>query len=119
MRPVERGGCPQDASGIDKVFAHYADARADLFARLGRYCSYCERLIKAGLAVEHVYPKDRRPKRDRQWGNFLLACDNCNSTKLNKTVRRPHLLFPDEHNTFRAFTYQVTGLVTNGYKPAQ
>jgi len=111
LRPVDRGAWPQDAGGGARVFAHYADARADLFARLGRYCSYCERPIKAGLAVEHVYPKDKHPKREREWDNFLLACDNCNSTKLNKTVRRPHLLFPDEHNTFRAFTYRAGGIV--------
>jgi hypothetical protein len=49
MRPVDRGAVPNDAVGQPKIFAAYADARADLYDRIGRYCSFCERPIKAGM----------------------------------------------------------------------
>jgi uncharacterized protein (TIGR02646 family) len=108
MRPVDRGSHP--LAGADpKVFLEYADARGDLFDRLGRYCSFCERPIKAGLAVEHVLAKSRRPKLERSWDNFLLACVNCNSTKGQKFVSRKTFFLPDQDNTFRAFRYESGG----------
>lgn len=121
MRPVDRGACPTDAGGVTKVFSDYADARADLFDRIGRYCSFCERPIKAGLAVEHVLPKSLYPKLEREWTNFLLACINCNSTKLNKPVNRKRHYLPDQDNTFRAFQYGVGGIVRphSALKPAE
>jgi uncharacterized protein (TIGR02646 family) len=99
-----------DAGGQPKVFATYAAARADLFARLGRYCSFCERRIPVSLAVEHVVAKSRRPALARDWKNFLLACQNCNSTKGTKLVGR-HMFLPDADNTFRALEYSVGGKV--------
>jgi uncharacterized protein (TIGR02646 family) len=112
MRPVDRGPIPNDPDGNPKVFAEYADARADLFLRIGRYCSFCERPIKAGLAVEHVHHKDAYPDLERVWNNFLLACVNCNATKGTREVRRKQLVFPDQDNTFRALAYSVGGRVS-------
>ena len=65
MRPVERGGVPTTAAGTPKVYAEYADARGDLYARIGRYCSFCERPIKAGLAVEHIHHMNAHPHLER------------------------------------------------------
>jgi uncharacterized protein (TIGR02646 family) len=110
MRPINRGSVPVDGLGNAKVFAQYADAREDLFTRIGRYCSFCERLIKAGLAIEHIRHKNAYPALEREWTNFLLACGNCNSTKSTKAVGR-FLFLPDRDNTFRAIEYQVGGLV--------
>jgi uncharacterized protein (TIGR02646 family) len=111
MRPIERGAVPV-AGGIPKVFAQYADARGDLFVRLGRYCSFCERPIKAGLAVEHVFHKDAYPHLECEWSNFLLACVNCNSTKGTKVFTRKQLFLPDQDNTFRALRYSPGGNVS-------
>ncbi len=52
MRPIRRGASPRPGD-----FANYRDALPDLVSRLGRYCSYCERLIPVQLAVEHIQPK--------------------------------------------------------------
>lgn len=108
MRPVDRGSHPL-AGLVPKVYRKYEDARGDLFRRLGRYCSFCERPIKSGLAIEHVLPKTRRPDLICSWDNFLLACVNCNSTKLNKAVSRKAFFLPDQDNTFRAFRYESGG----------
>jgi uncharacterized protein (TIGR02646 family) len=110
MRPIERGDPPTDAAGAPLVFGDYPDARSELFARLGRYCTFCERPIKAGLAVEHVHHKDGYPHLRRVWTNFLLACVNCNSTKGTKKVGG-FLFMPDRDNTFRCLTYLGNGRV--------
>ena len=111
MRPIERGPIPS-IGAAQKVYAQYADARGDLFERLGRYCSFCERPIKAGLAVEHVFHKDANPGLEREWTNFLLACVNCNSTKGTKGFTRLQLFLPDQDNTFRALMYSGGGIVS-------
>ncbi len=111
MRPVERGPMPLEASGALKVISEWGNARADLYAMLGRYCSYCERCVSDGLDVEHVLPKERRPDKKLEWHNFLLACKNCNSTKGSKVVNRKKLLLPNQDNTFRAFDYLKGGLI--------
>ncbi len=113
MRPVKRGPSPRTGD-----FESYRDARPFLVARLGLYCSYCERRVVTQLAVEHLQPKDGphgRPDLEGRWENYLLACVNCNSTKGDKRVVFKELLFPDRDNTFVALTYQADGKV----EPAQ
>lgn len=109
MRPVERGAAPRE-------YARYGDAIGDLEERLGKYCSYCERRLPIGLAVEHMAPKNaHRDHRDRDreldWDNFLLGCTNCNSVKGNTEVADADVLWPDRHNTMLAFAYSRGGLV--------
>src|SRR5689334_1077226 len=72
MRPVEKGLAPGP-------FASYGEALPELWARLGRFCSYCGRHIPSGLAVEHKRPRTRYPQEVLLWSNFLLGCLNCNS----------------------------------------
>jgi len=103
VRPVTRGPDPGP-------FARYRDAAEPLIARLGSYCSYCERYIETHLAVEHVQPKDTNPALALVWGNFLLACVNCNSCKGDAPVVVADYLWPDTDNTVRAFSYRQ-GLV--------
>jgi len=118
MRPVERGIWPQDEDGIDIKFSEYTQARRELIARLGEYCSYCEMRLGASLAVEHVQPKkpfgaaDVNEERALSWNNFLLACTNCNSTKGNTDINIYDYLWPDQDNTFRAIRYAEGGLVS-------
>ncbi len=117
MRPIVRGACPKN-SGQDIAFKKYAQARGELIARLGEYCSYCEMELDASLAVEHVQPKQPPgasmsiQARELDWNNFLLACTNCNSTKGNTDVVLDDYLWPDRDNTFRALSYSEGGLVT-------
>lgn len=108
MRPVRRGASPQSHD-----FAYFRDAFAELMARLGPYCSYCERRIATQLAVEHIQPKDipKYEPLEGRWENFLLACVNCNSTKGHKDVVLANVLLPDRDNTFVAFTYAQDGTV--------
>lgn len=105
MRPIEKGASPAPAYGA------YGDAIGDLEERLGRYCSYCERRLETHLAVEHVQPKSLVPGLALTWGNFLLACVNCNSCKGNTPINVPNFLWPDLDNTLRALRYSVGGLV--------
>ena len=109
MRPVSKGLSPRQTDYPD-----YADAKPELIARLGHYCSYCERRIATNLAVEHIQPKDGQhghPGLIGAWTNFLLACVNCNSAKKDKEVVLSELLFPDRDNTFACYEYTPDGKV--------
>ena len=110
MRPIIKGEHPSE-SGQPKLFKEYQQARKDLIDRLGQYCSYCEMKLDASLAVEHVQPKSLYPALEREWNNFLLARTNCNSTKGSQDIILSDYYWPDEDNTFRAFTYLQGGLV--------
>ena len=111
MRPVERGPWPKDAAGRRALFSEYENARHDLISRIGPYCSYCEARLPASLAVEHCQPKKHKKHLKLDWGNFLLACVNCNSIKGSRQIRLGDYLWPDSHNTFRAFEYGPGALV--------
>lgn len=104
MRPVDKGAAPA-------AYTNYQDARDDLVKRLGRYCSYCERRLPTGLAVEHKAPKSIHPDRSMDWDNFLLGCANCNSVKDAKDLEEGETLWPDEHNTVLAVDYECGGFV--------
>lgn len=105
MRPVDKGTTPA------QPFSAYGDAAPDLVARLGRYCSYCERQIETHLAVEHVQPKSLVSGQALAWSNFLLACVNCNSSKGDTAITLASYYWPDVDNTLRAFGYSTGGLV--------
>jgi len=108
MRPVTKGSCP-----VPGDFADYEDAKDYLVSILGKFCSYCERRIPAGLAVEHIQPKGlpQYSALERRWDNFLLGCLNCNSTKGKKDVLLDQCYLPDRDNTFAAFDYLPDGTV--------
>ena len=120
MRPINRGFPPVDSAGTPLVFTQYADAKSELIARLGEFCSFCERRIKAGIHIEHVRHKDAYPHLECEWTNLLLACVNCNSTKGTNEVGN-FLYLPDRDNTFRCLTYVAAGRVqtTAGLFPAE
>ena len=109
MRPIERGESP-----FPNDFADYRDAFPFLVARIGPFCSYCERRIATLLAVEHILPKSLHPTLAGRWDNFLLGCVNCNSTKKDQDVRAVEVFLPDRDNTAAAFDYSPDGKV----KPA-
>lgn len=111
MRSVNKGALPQDESGEACEFKKYQDAAPYLHARLGRYCSYCERFIAANLAVEHKLPKSIYPDLECDWMNFLLACANCNSNKLDKVGAPLQGLWPDTGDTFSVLEYAPTGAI--------
>ena len=104
MRPVNRGVAP-------RTYARYGEAIGDLEDRLGIYCSYCERWIPVGLAVEHKAPKSRHPSRELEWDNFLLGCTNCNSVKGDTDVADDEILWPDRDNLMLALEYSKGGFV--------
>ncbi len=105
MRPVERGPCPWDANQAPIVLTHYRDARDPLIERVGDYCSYCEVCLHSTIHVEHVRPKSPRPELEREWTNFLLACDQCNAIKGDTDVNLGDYFWPDRDNTARVFRY--------------
>ena len=87
MRRVDRGPWPLDDKNPEerKRFhpnKKYQEAKDDLLARLGDYCSYCER--KGDLHVEHVIPRNHWEDLAGEWTNFLLGCQNCNGTKKDR-----------------------------------
>lgn len=109
MRPVDRGPRPRDAQGIPKGFHPYQKAKAELLARLGEYCNYCERTDC--LHVEHVVPRNHRPDLEEEWCNFLLGCVNCNSIKRDRNRSRNGYVWPDRDDTSRLFEYLPDGIV--------
>ncbi|BDI04272.1 HNH endonuclease [Sphaerotilus microaerophilus] len=108
MRPVRRGPSPQTED-----YSPYTAALAPLVARMGLYCSYCERPIPTNLAVEHIQPKALAPYAGLigRWTNYLLGCVNCNSTKGDRDAVLAELLLPDRDNTAAAFLYTADGRV--------
>lgn len=104
MRPVDKGPAPD-------TFTSYGQAKQPLLNRLGDYCSYCERQIETNLAIEHVQPKSLEPGLELEWSNFLLGCNNCNSSKSNTPVDLDDFLWPDTDNTLRAFIVKEGGIV--------
>ena len=104
MRPIDKGDAPD-------VYKDYRDALGALEERLGRYCSYCERRLGIGLAVEHKAPKSIHLGRILDWDNFLLSCVNCNSVKDQKDLGEGDTFWPDEHNTVLAVAYTRGGFV--------
>ena len=111
MRPVRRGPWPVDGNGAQREFSEYAEARGELIARLGEYCSFCESRLNASLAVEHILSKHHHPTRELDWDNFLLSCVNCNSTKGHRRLQARNYYWPDRDNTARAFSYAADGIV--------
>lgn len=104
MRPVDRGPAPRQ-------YSKYGDAICDLESRLGSYCSYCERPMANGLAVEHKIPKMLGSGLGLDWTNFLLGCVICNSIKSDTVSINPKVLWPDLNNTLLALDYSKGGFV--------
>lgn len=111
MRPIERGTKPTNNDGSPSEYARYDLFRRNLIQRLGQYCSYCNQKLPASLAVEHVRPKVISPELELEWENFLLACTNCNSIKSDCPINLELYLWPDVHNTHKAFVYSSDGKV--------
>jgi len=111
MRPVERGDQPIDESGKPIRFTKYQEASPYLKERLGKYCSYCEMHLPAGLHVEHIQPKSHYPQQKLDWNNFLLACVHCNSAKGDTDIIAREYYLPDQDNTFLVFEYADDGSI--------
>ena len=100
MRPIDKGISPYES------IERYQDAEPYLESRIGAYCSFCEMRVNNALAVEHKESKNSGGALT-DWNNLLLACTYCNSRKLEK-IKKNELgkwIWPDQHNTFLAFSY--------------
>lgn len=100
MRPVNKGTSP-----YEKITT-YQEAEPFLNTRIGRYCSFCELPVFHVPEIEHKEGKASGGNLT-EWGNLLYACKYCNTRKAQK-VKAGELgnwLWPDEDNTFLAFTY--------------
>lgn len=107
MRPVDKGH-------KDKTYNPYTTAKRDLFNAIGPYCSYCERNIQLGGAVEHVQPKSKEIGKECCWDNFLLSCVNCNSTKGSRTINDNNIyeyVWPDKDDTYHMIEYDSDSLI--------
>ena len=114
MKPVDKGAYVCDLKD-------YKDAKPELLARLGPFCSYCEGPgLPQQLHVEHIYAKidSAHPSLSKCWHNFLLACSTCNTYKSKHLGNGrqfqllKHFLWPHIDNTFDAFQYERDGRVT-------
>ncbi len=118
MRPVDRGPVPLDAAGQARTVTAYANWRADLVARLGNYCNYCERPIYDSPQVEHVAAKSTHPALKLEWTNMLLACGACNRAKSDIDCPPTTHFLPDTHNTVLAFTTRLATVPGAPPRPA-
>jgi len=107
MRPVSKGKVPYEYTNGQP----YGKAVGGLSARIGKYCSYCERRLNNGIEVEHIQAKDIHDALERVWSNFLVSCKNCNSTKSKKDPALSDWLIPDRDNTAAAFSYRKDGVI--------
>ena len=100
MRPVDKTRYTTN----QVEYNPYGDAKPDLIAAIGKFCSYCEREgFSSALDVEHIEDKDAHPDKKFLWDNFLLACKNCNSIKGTKEIDFPNIILPHLQNTFSPF----------------
>ena len=113
LKPVDKG---PNVRGLN---AH-GDAKPELLARLGEFCSYCECPgSPQQLHVEHIFAKAEtaHPNLSKNWRNFLLACSTCNTYKSHhlgngRQVRLlSRFLWPHIDNTFNSFEYVSNGQV--------
>lgn len=107
MRPIDKGH-------KDKKYNLYTMAKRDLFNAIGPYCSYCERNIELGGAVEHVQPKSKEKGKECCWDNFLLSCVNCNYTKGSQTINDNNIceyVWPDKDDTYHLIEYDSYSLI--------
>ena len=108
MRPVDKSRYTTNLTEYNP----YGDAKPDLIAAIGKFCSYCEREgFSSALDVEHIEDKDAHPDKKFLWDNFLLACKNCNSIKGTKEIDFPNIILPHLQNTFSPFEYLESGLI--------
>lgn len=85
-------------------------------------CAYCENIVPRD--IEHFFPKSRFPGRMFKWTNFLRACKNCNTDKLDsfplQRNRAPVLLDPCKDEPSAFFTWDLaTGLPVLTADPAR
>lgn len=111
MRCVEKGAWPTSTEGQPISLQPYQLAAAHLKARIGRYCSFCERFVPVSLAVEHKLPKNLHAALAFDWSNFLLACTNCNSCKGTNELPDGHSFWPDVNDTYSTFEYVESGRI--------
>jgi HNH endonuclease len=113
MRPIDKGNCPQ-INGMDKTVATYIDWRADLIARIGYYCVYCNMALSHQLHVEHVVPKVPMAGETAgellKWDNMLLACEKCNRAKSNENSNETIHYLPEYQNGLLVFSGIMTPL---------
>ena len=122
MRPVNKkkqGDIVEYITSMDQVVTHtikatykpYRDAKDPLAANLGKFCSYCEEYRSLGdMHVEHINPKSKGGDK-YAWDNFLLACNICNSCKLESIVNIENIHLPHKDNTYLDFIYDESGRV--------
>ncbi len=103
MRPINRIAAPN-------VYKHWGDARNDLAAAFGWYCSYCEMSVTNMLEVEHVVPRSHGGD-PLNWNNLLLSCKYCNTIKLNNNRSRDGYVWPDRDNSDLAFKYSEHNVI--------
>jgi len=66
--------------------------RKALYRRDGSMCLYCgEQLAQDEWTIDHVLPKSQGGKTT--WENCVVSCQNCNSTKANRTLEQAGLKF--------------------------
>lgn len=103
MRPVDKGTTPN-------TYTKHGDARHDLAAVIGYYCSYCEMGVTNMIEVEHVHPVNKGGK-ELNWNNFLLSCKYCNTIKSDDNIGRAGYLWPDQDNTDLVFDYSEASVI--------
>jgi HNH endonuclease len=81
--------------------AKYGKSKPHLISLSGLYCAYCESTMSDGAAtdVEHKVPKSAFETMEKNWSNFVLACERCNTGfKSNKYVHPEGTIEKDDLN---------------------
>jgi uncharacterized protein (TIGR02646 family) len=113
MRPVSKTTRTND-DGSPLTFKHWGDAKNELQAEIGSYCSFCEREgYRSSLDVEHILAKSLPKYNDHiyRWDNFLLGCKNCNSTKGSKDYDTDETYMPHINNLFHTLDIMEGGVI--------
>ena len=63
-------------------------SRKNLLIRDNYQCQYCLSK-KAPLTIDHIVPKNKGG--EDSWANLVIACQNCNRKKGNKTLKQSNM----------------------------
>ncbi|MCH8875192.1 MAG: HNH endonuclease [Chloroflexi bacterium] len=79
----------RDGMGTRPTDSQWRRFHGDVGQVFSWLCAYCEQFARG--EVDHFRPKNRFPERVYEWSNWVFACHDCNSAKLDKWPPRGYV----------------------------
>lgn len=92
----------------------YGKSKPHLVKLSGLYCAYCESKLSDGAItnVEHKIPKSSFPTLEKNWENFVLACERCNTGFKSNRYVHPEGIIAIDKLAKKAYPLEYAGVST-------